>query len=264
MTEPVVLTEIDARGVATVRLNRPHRANAYNNEMMDGARAAVAAVAGDPAVRVVVLRGAGKNFSGGADLADQRGLGASGEAANRDFSTRTIRTMCALNELRCPSVAVVHGGCFGGAIGFVSCCDIATGASDSVYGLTEVRMGVIPAPIQFQLDRAIGTRAARRYGVTAERFGAEEARRIGLLHEVVAPEALDTAADDIVSALLAGAPDAISEAKDLILDLSDTHLDEARVAEMADISVRARISAEAHEGLSAFVEKRPPAWAEKR
>lgn len=264
MTEPVVLSEIDARGVATLRLNRPHRANAYNGEMMDGAHAAVAALADDPAVRVLVLRGVGRNFSGGADLAYQRELGASGEAANRDFSTRTIRTMCALNEFPRPVVAVVQGACFGGGIGFVACCDIAIGASDSIFGLTEVRVGVIPSPIQVQLDRAIGTRAARRYGVTGERFDAAEAHRIGLLHEVVAPEALDQAAEDIVTALLAGGPASLVEAKDLILDLSDTRLDEAWVAEMAAISVGARTSPEAHEGLSAFLEKRPPAWAKAR
>jgi methylglutaconyl-CoA hydratase len=263
MTEAVVLSEVDARGVATVRLNRPHRANAYNSEMMDGARAAVAALAEDRSVRVLVLRGVGRNFSAGADLAYQRELGASGEAANRDFSTRTIRTMYGLNEFPRPTVAVVQGACFGGGIGFAACCDIAIGASNTIFGLTEVRVGVIPSPIQYQLDRAIGTRAARRYGVTGERFDAEEARRIGLLHEVVAPEALDAAVEDIIAALLAGGPEALAASKALILDLSDTRLDEARVAEMAAISVGARISAEAHEGLSAFLEKRPPAWAAK-
>ncbi|MBT5415645.1 MAG: hypothetical protein HOK81_13685 [Rhodospirillaceae bacterium] len=261
MAEKAVTTEIDSRGVATVRINRAERANAYNGAVIDGLYEAAKRAAADDAVRVVVLRGTGRHFCGGADLAFLKEMGAATEARNREFSVRTTGAVRALNELPKPTIAAVSGACYGGGMGMAASCDIAIGAEDCAFGLTEVRFGIVWSPIAHVMDAAIGTRETRRYALSGERFGAAEALRIGLLHEVVAAETLDPRVEAVTESLLANGPAAMAEAKALVLDLAGLRMDDETLDEIAQEAAAMRAGSEAREGLSAFLEKRPPAWA---
>src|SRR5581483_571327 len=156
MAEEVVLHELDARGVATVRLNRVAVNNAYNDAVIEGLARAVAALAADPAVRVLVLRGNGKHFQAGADLKFLQELAAKPIEAGLDFSRLTVATLDGLRRFPRPTVALVHGGCFGGGIGLVAACDIAIATTDAIFALTEVRWGITPAPIMGLLTRRLG------------------------------------------------------------------------------------------------------------
>ena len=250
MAEQAVVTELDSRGVATVRIDRPDRANAYNGAVIDGLYEAATRAAADEAVRVVVVRGTGRHFCGGADLAFLKEMGAATEAQNRDFSVRTTGAVRALNELPKPVVAAVSGACYGGGMGIAAACDIAIGAEDCAFGLTEVRFGIVWSPIAHVMDAAIGTRETRRYALSGERFGAAEALRLGLLHEVVATEALDARVESVVGALLANGPAAMAQAKALVLDLACLRMDDATLEAIAAEAAAERASAEAREGLS--------------
>lgn len=262
--DPIILSAIDGRGVATVTLNRPAIHNAYNGALIDELTAALGALASDSNLRALVLRANGKNFSAGADLGWLRRAADFTPAENLDFSLRTTRAVKALAELRVPTVASVHGACFGGGVGLVAACDIALASDDASFALTEVRVGVLPAPIAPALDAAIGTRQVRRYALTAERFDAAEARRIGLIHEVVGRDALEGRAGEIVAALLLGGPQALVETKALIFAVAALGLDDRQVESLARWAARIRASDEAREGLGAFLGKRAPEWAAGR
>ena len=261
MTEAAVTTEIDSRGVATVRINRAERANAYNGAVIDGLYEAANRAAAEDAVRIVVLRGTGKHFCGGADLAFLKEMGVATEARNREFSIRTTGAIRALNELPKPTIAAVSGACYGGGMGMAAACDIAIGAENCAFGLTEVRFGIVWSPIAHAMDAAIGTRETRRYALSGERFGAAEGLRIGLLHEVVAAEALDSRVAALVDTPLANGPEAMAAAKSLVLDLAGLRMSDETLAEIAQEAAYMRAQPEAKEGLSAFLEKRVPAWA---
>jgi methylglutaconyl-CoA hydratase len=262
--DPIILSAIDGRGVATVTLNQPAIHNAYNGALIDELTAALGALASDSNLRALVLRANGKNFSAGADLGWLRRAADFTPAENLDFSLRTTRAVKALAELRVPTVASVHGACFGGGVGLVAACDIALASDDASFALTEVRVGVLPAPIAPALDAAIGTRQVRRYALTAERFDAAEARRIGLIHEVVGRDALEGRAGEIIAALLLGGPQALVETKALIFAVAALGLDDRRVESLARWAARIRASDEAREGLGAFLGKRAPEWAAGR
>ena len=263
MSEAIVLHTVDARGVATVTLNRPELHNAYNGDLIDGIAAAFGALKENPVVRLVVLRANGKHFSAGADLGWLRQAVDFTPEQNLDFSLRTTGAMRALMEFPAPTVALVHGACFGGGTGLVAACDIAIAGADSTFALTEVRVGVNPAPIMRPMNAAIGPRQARRYALTGERFDAAEARRIGLVHESVPREELEAALSRIVDALLLGGPQALRETKALAFAVGGLSSDDATVRAMATVAAKRRASAEAREGLGAFLAKRPPAWAPK-
>lgn len=261
MSEKIVLHAVDGRGVATVTLNRPELHNAYNGDLIDGIAAAFGALKNDPALRLVVVRANGKHFSAGADLGWLRQAADFTPEQNLDFSLRTTGAMRALMEFPAPTVALVHGACFGGGTGLVASCDIAIAGADSTFALTEVRVGVNPAPILRPLNAAIGARETRRYALTGERFDAAEARRIGLVHETAPREELDAALARIVDALLLGGPQALRETKALAFAVGKLSTDDATVRAMATVAAKRRASAEAREGLGAFLEKRLPAWA---
>ena len=193
MPQSPVLLDINARGVATVTLNRPEVGNAYNAALLDGLIAGLTDLAGNPAVRCLVIKGAGKHFQAGADI---RWLGEVAHyppAENYAASVATTRAMQLLNEFPKPTIAIVHGACFGGGVGIVCCVDVAFATPDSQFGITEIRVGVSPTPISTHMVNAIGLRHTRRYALTGERFGAAEAERIGLIHEVVADADMDAA-----------------------------------------------------------------------
>lgn len=249
--------------VRRLRLDRAELHNAFDAGLIATLTAALAEAGADPDVRVVVLEGAGASFSAGADLNWMRGMAAASEAENRADSLALARLMRTLDELPKPTIARVHGAAFGGGVGLVACCDIAIGVPEAKFGLTESKLGLLPAVISPYVIAAIGTRNARRYFATAEIFDAAEALRIGLLHQVVPIDQLDAAMQRQVALLLKAGPIAGASAKRLVRDVA-AHADGAKHdADNAALIARLRVSPEGQEGLAAFLDKRPPAWTAK-
>jgi methylglutaconyl-CoA hydratase len=234
--------------------------NAFDDGLIAGMVDALLALGADPAVRVVVLEGAGASFSAGADLHWMRRMAAAGETANRDDALALAGLLRALDELPKPTIARVHGAAFGGGVGLVAACDIAIGVPEAKFGLTESRLGLLPAVISPYVIAAIGTRNARRYFATAEVFDAQEARRIGLLHDVVEASQLDAAVQRQVDLLLKAGPIATASAKALVRNVDRASGPVAIDAANADLIARLRASPEGQEGIAAFLEKRKPGW----
>ncbi len=246
--------------VAHLRLNRPQVHNAFDADLIAALTTALEQIAADAGVRVLVLEAEGASFSAGADLNWMRGMAAASEIANRTDSLALARLMRTLDELPKPTIARVQGAAFGGGVGLVACCDIAIGVDAAKFGLTEAKLGLLPAVISPYVIAAIGARHARRYFATAEIFDAAEAMRIGLLHQVVDADALDAAVQAQVALLLKAGPVAAASAKRLVRDVC-AHADGARHdADNAALIARLRISPEGQEGLSAFLDKRKPNW----
>ena len=246
--------------VARLRMTRAEVHNAFDAGLIAELTAALDGLATDPTVRVVVLEAEGASFSAGADLNWMRGMAAASEAENREDSLALARLMRTLDELPKPTIARVQGAAFGGGVGLVACCDIAIGVPDAKFGLTESKLGLLPAVISPYVIAAIGARNARRYFATAEIFSAEEAQRIGLLHDVVNATALDTAVQRRIELLLKAGPVASANAKALVRDVC-AHADGAKHdADNASLIARLRVSPEGQEGLSAFLDKRKPRW----
>jgi methylglutaconyl-CoA hydratase len=260
MAPDIVLSSIDRDGVATITLNRPEVHNAYNGALIDGLSAAVEAFAGDPHVRLLILRASGKHFQAGADLAWLREVAGFALADNVAFSRRTTEAMRALSTFPRPTLALVHGACYGGGVGMVAACDVAIATESASFALTEVRWGVIPAPIIPQLCAAIGVRNLRRYGITGERFDALEARRIGLVHEVCPDDALDRAAAPIVDAIQTSAPEAVRDSKRLVLAHAGLDITDQQLETLSVQAAVKRASIEAADGLESFLGKRNPPW----
>lgn len=260
MSNGLVLLETDSRGVATATLNRPEVGNAYNEDMLDALIEGLRKLAPDPAVRCLVIRGAGKHFQAGADI---NWLGRAAEyppEQNYIASMATTRAMQLLNEFPKPTIALVHGACFGGGCGIVCCVDVAFATPDALFGITEVRVGVAPSPISTHMINAMGLRHTRRYALTGERFGAEEAMRIGLVHEVVPAEQVEAILAGVLEAIFLGGPEAIASTKRSFLGANGLLLDERQMSMLAHESWTQRYSAEGHEGTTAFREKRKPSW----
>jgi methylglutaconyl-CoA hydratase len=260
MAEELVLTEVDKRGVATVTLNRPEVHNAFNEEVIGGLRDAFDRMAARDDVRVVVLAGRGKSFSAGADLNWMRRMAGFSLAENKADALRMAGMFDKLNTLPMPTIAKVQGSAFAGGLGLVSACDIAVGADHAKFAVTEVRLGLIAAAISPYVIAAIGPGAARRYFQTAERFDAAEAKRIGLLHEIVAADALDAAVEKIVGEILKNAPASLRASKALIRETAGPVTGELR-DETASRIAAIRASDEGKEGIAAFFGKRKPSWA---
>lgn len=259
-----VLWSLDSRGVASVTLNRPHVNNAYNRAMLDGLIAAMEDLGKKPGLRVVVLKGAGKHFQCGADLKWIDEVRRSSLEINMDSSRATATAVDRLNRLPVPTVALIHGGCFGGGTGIVAAVDVAVGADDAMFSIAEVRWGLAPGIIIPQLNDAISVRQVRRYALTGERFGAEEARRIGLLHEVVPRAELEAAGERIVAALLENGPEGITETKGVALNYAWGDFSAEEFRGLISRHSFKRMSPEGAEGLASFAEKRPAAWSPNR
>ncbi len=260
MTQPLVLLSTDARGVTTVTLNRPEAGNAYNADMLDALIQGLTSLANDPAVRCLVIRGAGKHFQAGADINWLGDVANYPPAENYAASIATTRAMQLLNEFPKPTIAVVQGGCFGGGVGIVCCTDVAFATPDALFGITEIRVGVSPTPISTHMVNAIGLRHTRRYALTGERFGAREAERIGLIHEIVAHDEMEAKLAGVTDALFLGGPAAIAATKRSFLGANNLLLDERQIAMMAHEGWTQRHSPEGREGTAAFREKRIPSW----
>ncbi len=260
MTEPV-LTEID-EGVATLTLNRPRVHNAFDDVLVEALTEALKTVESERAVRAVVLTGEGASFSAGADLNWMRRMVAAGEKDNRKDARRLAKLMRTLNQLAKPTVARVNGPAYGGGVGLVACCDIAIAAKETKFGLTEVRLGLVPAAISPHVIDAIGGRQARRWFLTGEIFDAEAALRMGLVHQVVPARQLDAAVDAQLALLRGAGPEAVVQAKALVQRVvhPDGKARRSLDEDNADLIARLRVSPEGQEGLTAFLAKRRPAW----
>ena len=249
---PLALERVGA--VARLRLDRPALHNAFDAGLISALTSALDQLAGDPAVRVVVLEGSGASFSAGADLNWMRGMASASEAENRDDALALARLMRTLDELPKPTIARVQGAAFGGGVGLVACCDIAIGVPEAKFGLTESKLGLLPAVISPYVIAAIGTRQARRWFATAEIFDAATALQIGLLHQVVAAEQLDAAVQRQVELLLKAGPMAAAAAKSLVRQVAAGGDRDALDAGIAVMIARLRVSPEGQEGLAAFLE----------
>ncbi|MEO1694758.1 MAG: enoyl-CoA hydratase-related protein, partial [Pseudomonadota bacterium] len=276
MAEDAVTWTMDARGVVTVTLNRPERNNAYNGAMIAGLAAAVDALeeadtaasntsgaSGDAAqqrVRAVVVTGAGRCFQAGADLdwlADVRDGGAD---ANSAASRATAEVVDRFNQLPVPTFAAVHGACIGGGTGLLAAADVVVAADTAKFAISEVRWGLTAAIIVPHLIDAIGARNVRRYAITGERFDADDAARIGLVHDVVPEAQLHDRVAELVAQTLGNAPDAIAETKAHVLAATTAQSASTDLSELIEAHARKRQSAEAGEGIASFKEKRPARW----
>lgn len=255
--------EQDPRGFATLWLNRPQKNNALDAEMIDEAIRAVHLVNTDPQLRFLLLRGRGKHFSAGADLAWMQASARLDYQANLNDAHQLAELMYTLQALSIPTLAVVQGAAFGGALGLISCCDMAIGATDALFSLSEVRIGLTPAVISPFVVQAIGQRAARRYALTAERFDGRRARELGLLAEVFPSAELDTQVDAWITNLLLNSPQAIQVTKELLREVGNGMPSPALRSYTEHAIARIRVSQEGQEGLNAFLEKRTPSWQEK-
>ena len=260
MTEPTVLVSRDDRGVTTVTLNRPALHNAFDEALIQTLIETFESVGRDESCRAMVLAGAGKSFSAGGDLNWMRRMADYSYAENLADAGELARLMRTLDRLPKPTVARVHGSVFAGGLGLVACCDIAVAEQGTVFSVSEARLGLVPSVISPYLIRAIGARAARRYFLTAERFSAAEAHRIGLVHEVVPAVVLDVKVEAIVAALLEGGPTSQARSKRLISEVTDRPIEQSVIEITARTIAEARASDEAREGLAAFFEKRKPKW----
>lgn len=256
----VVETEIDARGVATVWLNRPERNNAYNGDMIQALLDTFGRLAIDDACRLVVIRGRGKHFQAGADLAWIREVRAQDWVANAEVSRNTTHAVQGLTTFPKPTIALIHGGCFGGGVGVAAGCDIIIAAKDAIFSITEARWGLMAAPIFPQLISRMGPGRTRRYSLTCERFSGERALEIGLVDEVCAADELDATAAPIIDALLRSPPDAVAQSKESILKYSNLYFSALEMEEMVRPHAAKRLTPEADEGLASFLEKRDPDW----
>jgi methylglutaconyl-CoA hydratase len=259
MTTPVTLT-IDTHGVATVLLNRPEVNNAYNDAMIAALNDGLDRLERDVSVRVVVVTGAGRHFQAGADLAWIDAVRQRDKAANVDASRETARAVERLAHLPVPVVAVVNGACFGGGTGIVAAADIAIASNRALFSITEVRWGLTAGIIVPQLIDAIGIRQLRRYALTAERFDAAEAYRIGLVHTVVSDAELANTVTALVATLLANGPAAMAATKADLLARGANPIDAAALDDRSVAHARVRQTDEAAEGLASFREKRAARW----
>lgn len=255
-----IITETDL-GVGIITLNRPERHNAFDDALIAELSDAIDRMATDPAVRVLVISSTGKSFCAGADLNWMKRAAGYGNEENLRDSRALAEMLRKLAQCPKPTMARIQGPAYGGGVGLVACCDVAIATFEAQFSLTEVKLGLIPAVISPHVIAAIGERYARRYMLTAERFSAAEAYRIGLLHEIVTDvAALDEAVGEIVDALLNNGPRALAECKELIQAVAWKPLSDAILDDTAQRITRLRASEEGREGMSAFLEKRKPNW----
>jgi len=255
-----VLLKVDDRGVAQVILNRPERNNAYDGDLIQALLAALDELEKASGLRAAVISGAGRHFQAGADLKWIAAMRAASREHNIAVSRATAQAIWRLNRAGVPTIALVQGACLGGGTGLLAACDVVIAAEDAIFSIAEVRWGLTAAIIIPQLNDAIGVRQVRRYALTGERFGAAEARRIGLVHEVVPAAELQAAGARIVEQILQNGPEAIAQTKASALESAWANLDDQAFSRLVESHADKRLSAEAAEGLASFAEKRAAQW----
>ncbi len=246
--------------VALVALARPEVHNAFDETSIAELTDVLRALDADDDVRAVVLLGHGKSFCAGADLNWMRRMAGYSNAQNLADAKALAAMLATLDNLSKPTIARVHGPAYGGGVGLVACCDIAIAAPDATFALSEAKLGLIPATISPYVIAAIGARHARRFFLTAERFTAAEAFRIGLVHDLASVDEMDTRINELLGALLLAGPQAQREAKALVRAIAGRPIDAGLIADTARRIARVRASSEAKEGVAAFLDKRPPSW----
>ncbi len=250
-------------GIGLVALNRPAVHNAFNETLINELTAVLQAMAADDAVRIVVLSGRGETFCAGADLNWMKKMAAFGAAENRADARALARMLSTLDRLEKPTVASVHGSAFGGGVGLIACCDIAIAAQQATFALSEAKLGLIPATISPYVVEAIGPRHARRLFLTAERFSAAEAYRLGLVHDLAPVAELENRVNDLLGMLLLAGPNAQRECKALIRSVAHQPIDDGVIAHTVERIAAVRASPEGREGVAAFLGKRTAAWVPK-
>ncbi len=260
MSEGVVLTSIDSRGIAEVILNRPERNNAYNGTMIDELIESFTSLLNNDDVRVVLIRGNGKHFQGGADLEWLKEIGKLNKEENIEVSRKTASAIKGLTEFPKPTIAMIHGGCFGGGTGIAAAADIVVASEDAIFSIAEARWGVMAGIIIPHLNASIGVRNVRRYALTCERFNAHEAKNIGLVHQICKTGELNDAVKSIIESLLMCAPIALEMTKKRALIESGLILSDDKFEELILEHSQKRMTSEATEGLNSFLEKRVASW----
>ena len=250
-----------AHGVVQVTMSRPAVFNAFDEAMIGELDAAFAQLGGDPNVRVIVLAGAGRHFSAGADLQWMQRASVASRDENLNDARRFAAMLARIESCAKPTVARIQGAALGGGVGLACACDMAIAADDATFSVSEARLGILPAVIGPYLVNAVGKRQARRLALSATRFDAAEALGIGLVHRVVALESLDAALDATVSELLAAGPNAQREIKQLFAELTGGPITPALRELTAQTISRVRAGEEAREGFAAFLAKRPAHWS---
>ena len=263
MSEGIVLTSIDSRGIAEVVLNRPERNNAYNGAMIAELINSFTSLYNNNDVKVVLIKGNGKHFQGGADLEWLKEIGKLNKEENIEVSRRTASAIKGLTEFPKPTIAMIHGGCFGGGTGIAAAADIVVASEDAIFSIAEARWGVMAGIIIPHLNASIGVRNVRRYALTCERFDANEAKNIGLVHQICKTGELNNTVKPIIESLLMCAPVALEMTKKRALIESGLILTDVKFEELVLEHSQKRMTSEATEGLNSFLEKRFASWYQK-
>ena len=263
MSEGIVLTSIDSRGIAEVVLNRPERNNAYNGAMIAELINSFTSLYNNNDVKVVLIKGNGKHFQGGADLGWLKEIGKLNKEENIEVSRRTASAIKGLTEFPKPTIAMIHGGCFGGGTGIAAAADIVVASEDAIFSIAEARWGVMAGIIIPHLNASIGVRNVRRYALTCERFDANEAKNIGLVHQICKTGELNNTVKPIIESLLMCAPIALEMTKKRALIESGLILSDDKFEELVLEHSQKRMTSEATEGLNSFLEKRFATWYQK-
>ena len=252
---------VEATGsVATITLTQPDVRNAFSDAVIADITRAFEFVGAQEAVRAVVLAAEGPAFCAGANLNWMRAMADYTREENLVDAGKLAEMLRVIYECPKPTIARVQGDVYAGGMGLVACCDMAVAANNAGFCLSEVKIGLIPATISPYVIRAMGARAAQRYFLTAERFTAAEAHRIGFVHEVVTADALDAKVDELLKALTSASPAAVVACKTLVADVVGRDIDEGLIAYTVEAIADIRASAEGREGVQAFLNKRKPAW----
>jgi methylglutaconyl-CoA hydratase len=255
-----IVTEVD-EGVGILTLNKPERHNALDELMVAEITSGLVELESNPKVRVIVLSASGRNYCAGTDPAWMTRSAAQNSQESQRDEYDLARLFKTLHDISKPTVARVQGSAYNAGVGLIAACDIAVGTYDAQFALSDVKFGLLPAVVCPYLLLAMGERHARRYMLTAERFSATEAYRIGLLHEIVpGDEQLDEGLGEIIDGLLKGSPAAQNGCKALIRVIAGQPIDDATLEDTVVHGMRARNGAEGREGLAAFVSKRKPSW----
>lgn len=254
------LTITTQGAIRTITLCRPDVRNAFNDEVIAELKAAFTGAGQAANVRCVVLAAEGPAFCAGADLNWMRRMADYTREENLADAGQLAAMLRAIYECPKPTIARVQGDVFAGGVGLVAACDMAVSVDTATYCLSEVKLGLIPATISPYVIRAMGARASHRYFLTAERFSAAEAHRVGLVHEVVAADALDAKVSELTSALVSASPNAVRACKRLVQDVAEREIDDALVAHTVAGIADIRSSAEGKEGVQSFLQKRKPSW----
>ncbi|WP_454733642.1 MULTISPECIES: enoyl-CoA hydratase/isomerase family protein [Cupriavidus] len=258
--EFTTLTVTTAQHVATVTLNRPDVRNAFNETVIAELTGAFRALGSEPSVRAIVLAGNGPAFCAGADLNWMKKMAGYSHDENRSDALTLAQMLHTIWSCPKPVIARIHGDAYAGGVGLVAACDIAVAAEGVTFCLSEARLGLLPATISPYVIRALGEQASRRYFITAERFGAAEALRLGFVHEMVAAAALDAKVAELAATLAANSPNAVRESKRLVQEVAGRPVDDDLLAQTAERIAAIRASDEGREGVKSFLEKRAPAW----